>query len=109
MDISTIAGLTISGLSLVNDLGNTIKDLRSWSEQDIEVDSDWLRLAISKGVLDGSEADYAWLLEKRLPSMELTGTHQAVVAVNTDKRIKYRIFLGNLNQASGRCILVRKL
>lgn len=51
-------------------------------------------LAIEKGVLEGSVKDYTWSAEDRIPTRELRGTHQVVVAVNAEKKIKYRIKQG---------------
>lgn len=89
-----IAGFIVSGISLLNELFQTHKDLTSWIEQDLEVDAEWLPLAISKGILEGSETQYAWAKSPSVATKELQGTHQIVIARNDEKKIKYRIVRG---------------
>jgi hypothetical protein len=47
-----------------------------------------------KGILRGSEDDYTWSAEDKIPTRELRGTHQVVVALNEEQKIKYRLRLG---------------
>lgn len=106
-DLVSIAGLVVSGLSLLNDLRGTIGDITQWAEADLEVDSHWLSVALEKGVLDGDEAtDFVWAAERKVPTLELKGEHQVVVAFNKQKEIIYRITLG---QRPDRLILMRRI
>ena len=104
-----IAGLIVSGLSFLNDLRRDHGDLTAWTEDDIEVDAEWLDLALGKGVLTGQPNDFAWINERSLPTRELQGTHTAVVAHNDEKRIRYRIVRGRVTDPGGRSILVRRV
>lgn len=87
--IEIFSGLFISGVGVIHDLLRTYADLNTWTEQDIKVDGDWLPLAIEKGVLPPD--DYTWSSEDKIPTPELRGTHEVVIAYNADKKIKYRI------------------
>ena len=51
-----IAGLLISGFSLVNDLLSTHRDLSTWKTEDLLVDDKWLPVALKKDVISGDEA-----------------------------------------------------
>ena len=88
------SGLIISGIGVIHDLLKSYADIRIWKEDDLEVDGEWLTLAIEKGILQGPESSYTWSSENKVPSRELRGTHQVVVAFNAEKRIKYRIRQG---------------
>ena len=101
-----IAGLVISGVGLVTNLAKQIKDLAAWKEDDIEVDREWLELALEKNILSGTPDQFAWVHLRRLPTAELKGTHAAVVAVNESKKLKYRIVMGFIDD---RVILCQKL
>lgn len=101
-----IAGLIVSGISLLSDLYGRYKDLSSWSETDLKVDGDYLDLALAKRHLTGAAADYAWVREERVPTVELSGTHQVVVAYNAEKKIKYRLCRGRIDD---RIILMKKV
>ena len=109
MAIIEIAGLAVSAIGVFNDLLLTYRDLTKWDQADIEVDSDWLDLALTEGVLPGSADQYRWMNERRVPSAELRGTHNVIVAINKDKRLKYRVVRGKIHDANGRSILVRKV
>jgi hypothetical protein len=63
--------------------------LTTGTEQDLEVDGDWLPLAIEKSVLppDG----YTWSSEDKIPDARIARHAQVVVAYNAGKKIKYRI------------------
>lgn len=100
-----LAGLAISGIGLLTNLLKQHKDLSKWEEKDIEVDSEWLQVAIEKGVVDGPMSELGWMSERRLPTAELKRTHAAIIAVNEEKRIKYRIVQG---RPGDRNVLVRK-
>jgi hypothetical protein len=89
-----IAGLIFTGAGLINDLLSTYRDVNAWDERDLPVDSDWLQLAIEKGLLP--KADYVWSAIESAPTRELRGTHQVVVAHSEDKKMLYRIVWGNL-------------
>ena len=106
MAILEFAGLSISAIGVINDLLQTYRDLAKWVETDIEVDSDWRDLALNKNLLDGSADHYRWMSERRVPSAELRGSHSVVVAINKDKRLKYRVVRG---EPDDRLILVRKV
>jgi hypothetical protein len=103
-----IAGLSVSGLNTVLKLRDTIQDWLAWKDEDVEVDNEWLALAIDKGVLEGKLGDYEWTRLTSLPTAELKGTHSAVVAFNKEKRIKYRIVKGSPTEPGGRVILTKK-
>jgi hypothetical protein len=90
--IEIFSGLFISGVGVFHDLVKTYADLNTWKEEDLRVDGEWLQLAIEKGVLPPD--DYTWSWEAKIPTRELRGTHEVVVAVNADKKIKYRIRQG---------------
>jgi hypothetical protein len=86
-----IAGFVISGLSLLNDLFSTHKDIASWDERDLPVDRDWLAVALEERVLPGVEKDYVWASEASVATKEMRGTHTVVIAHNDARKIKYRI------------------
>jgi hypothetical protein len=90
--IEIFSGLFISGVGVIHDLVKTYADLNTWQEEDLRVDGEWLELAMEKGVLPPD--DYTWSREDKIPTRELRGTHEVVVAVNADKKIKYRIRQG---------------
>jgi hypothetical protein len=100
-----IAGVMISGVSLLNDLWGRFKDLSTWTEADLLVDGDYLPLALTAGHLQGAESDFMWSREEKVPSRELRGTHRVVVAYNADKKIKYRITQG---RSDDRLILMKR-
>ncbi len=101
-----IAGVMISGVSLLNDLWGRFKDLSTWTEGDLLVDNDYLSLAIAKGQLEGSAQEYAWSREESVPTRELRGTHRVVIAFNSDRKVKYRICQGRVGD---RLILMKKV
>ena len=88
------AGILISGLGLLNDIATSEREIAKWSEADLQVDEEWLPLAIEKGHLQGSLAEYTWSWASKVPTRELRGTHQVVYAYNSEKQIKYRIVQG---------------
>ena len=106
MDPIRIAGLAISGFGFFKDLSEIYRDLRSWEEVDLEVELGWLGVALEKNVLAGNKSDYSWSLARRVPTLELKGTHQPVLAINKDKRIKYRLVVG---PPANRLVLVQKI
>jgi hypothetical protein len=89
-----IAGLAVSGVNLALTLQKSFKDWLSWKECDLEVELDWLPVALEMGVFDGKEEDFEWTRVTRLPIAELRGTHSAVIAFNDQKKIRYRIAVG---------------
>jgi hypothetical protein len=89
-----LAGLLISGLGLLNDIASSEQELSKWTEEDLQVDEEWLSVAIEKGLLQGSPSDYTWSWASKVPTRELKGTHQVVYAFNKEKQIKYRIVQG---------------
>lgn len=100
-----IAGLVVSGIGLVNDLISRYKDLAKWAEVDLLVDSQWLSLALSMKQIDGRSEDFVWANERRVPTRELQGTSNVVIAFNQEKKTKYRICRG---RADDRLILMKK-
>ena len=94
MAMLEIAGLLVSTVGLLNDLWGTHHDLHTWTEQDLRVDEEWLPLAIEKGILPGPEEQYMWSWATHVATRELKGTHQVVVALNEERKIKYRIVQG---------------
>jgi hypothetical protein len=104
-----IAGLSVSGINTIFNLHKQFKDWRGWKEEDVEVDNAWLDVAIEKGVIMGKPGDYEWTRLSSLPTAELKGTKTAVVAINEEKRIRYRIVLGSPTEPGGRLILTKKL
>jgi hypothetical protein len=101
-----IAGLVISGVSLLNDLWGRYKDLSTWAESDLLVNRDYLPLALAKGIIQGGEGDFAWASEANVPTLELRGTHCVVIAYNEDKKTKYRITRG---RSGDRAILMKRV
>ena len=95
MEFISIAGLAISTIGLMNDLASTYRDLTNWEEKDIEVDNDWMALAIQNKIIEPPEGSYVWANLRHVPTLELKGTHQVVIAVNKDRRLKYRIVRGS--------------
>ena len=102
-----IAGLAISSIGLAVSLAKKYKDRSAWDERDVEVDMEWLEVALEKGILDGTKDDYRWRLLKEVPTLELKETHSVVIAINKDKKLKYRIVVGKIGYLS-RAILVKK-
>jgi hypothetical protein len=74
--IFELAGLTISGINLALNLQKTYKDWSSWKEADVEVESDWIDVALEKGVIEGKKEDFGWMRLTKLPTAELRGTIQ---------------------------------
>jgi hypothetical protein len=105
VDPVSIAGLAVSGISLLNDLRGTVSDLAKWQEVDLEVDSEWLELALAKGLVEGAVSDFAWVRSERVATLELKESHDLVVAFNKDQKKKYRIVRG---RASGLIVLMRR-
>ena len=102
----SIAGVMISGVGVSATLLQRYNDLNKWEEKDLEVDGAWLEAAIEAGQLSGDPAGYAWPMEAHVPTMELKGTHSTVIAVNEEKRSKYRLVRG---EPGHRHLLVKKL
>ncbi len=92
--LEVLSGLVISGIGVIHDLVKTYGELRTWEEKDVTVDGEWLPVAVDKGILPGPISDYTWSSEEKIPTRELKGTHQVVVAVNAEKKIRYRIRQG---------------
>lgn len=95
MDL-TLAGFIITGLSFANDLYSRFLDLSNWEEKDLKVNMEYLKVAIKKGLLPGSEGDYAWVNSQNVATWELKGTHEVVFAINEVKKIKYRLVWGKM-------------
>lgn len=104
MEIISIAGLAVSTIGLVNDFASTYRDLAKWKEDDIEVDNEWLELAIQNKIVESPQESYSWSALKHVPTRELKGTHQVVIAINKDKKLKYRIIRGSAND----CLVLMK-
>lgn len=100
-----IAGFIISGVGLISDLLGRYKDFTAWEEADLQVDGEWLSLALSKNQLPGHAEDYFWSAEEKVPTRKLKGTHQVVIAYNEKSKIKHRIVRGNQNN---KLILMRR-
>jgi len=101
-----IAGVMISGVSLLNDLWGRFKDLSTWTEADLYVDRDFLALAVARGRLQGAIDDYVWSREASVPTKELRGTHSVVIAFHSDTRKKYRLCRGRVGD---RVILMKRM
>ncbi len=104
-----IAGIAVSSIGTATNLFKTIRDLAKWEEKDIEVDNEWLPLAIKKGILEGKPEDYVWPQERHVPTHELNGKLSVVIAINEEKRLKYRVVQGHASGAGGRLILMRRI
>ena len=100
-----LAGLAISGINSLLTFRKAYKDWSSWEERDVEVELGYLDVALKKGVIEGNKDEFAWIRIERLPTAELEGAHCAVVAINVEKKIKYRIVVG---RPDDRVILVRR-
>ena len=100
-----IAGLIVSGIGLIKDLCALHDDVSSWSNEDLEVDSEWLELALQKELLSGEVTDYGWANLRSVPTRELQGTHEVVTAHNVDRKVLYRIVRG---LEGGRIVLMKK-
>jgi hypothetical protein len=90
-----IAGVAISYIGLSTGLAKIHSDWAKWEKADLLVDGDWLKLAIGKDILDGTESDYRWSRENKVATRELKGTHSVVVAADEKKRTRYRIVRGH--------------
>jgi hypothetical protein len=101
-----IAGMMISGVSLLNDLWGRFKDLSTWTEADLPVDREFLALAVAQRKLQGAADDYVWCREASVPTKELKGTHSVVIAFHSDRRTKYRLYRG---RGGDRLILMKKM
>jgi hypothetical protein len=101
-----IAGVMISGVSLLNDLWGRYKDLSAWTEADLLVDGEYVSLALAKGQLEGSAEQFVWSREDRVPTRELRGTHSVVNAFNAEKKIMHRLCQG---RPDDRLILMKKV
>ena len=106
MEIISIANLAITALGVFHNLVKSHKDLPNWEESDLEVDFAWVDVALEKGVLDGEKSDYSWPWARSVNTLELKGTHQTVLAINEDKRSRYRLVTG---APSNRHVLVQKI
>ena len=89
-----VAGIVISGITLAKDLYLLYEKSQSWAEQDLEVDREWLGLAIKSGIVPGGKHDFRWSSSRQVATRELKNTHQTVLAYNEDKKICYRIVRG---------------
>lgn len=107
MDLVALGSLAVSAVGVINDLLVVRRDLNEWMESDVEVDSSWLALAIQSGKLTGTSSDYVWALKKKVPSLELAGTHLCVLVLEDEKRTKYRVTRGG--HGPGQLFLLRKL
>ena len=102
-----IAGLVVTSIGLAVDLAVRVTDWAKWEECDVEVDCEWLQLALEKGELDGTEQDYDWRMLKNAPTLELKKTHSVVVALNREKKIRYRIVKKTRNKETA--VLLKRL
>lgn len=94
MSKTILSGFTITAIDTANSLAKTLKEFRIYAEKDIEVDHSWLFLALRNEVLEGTLGDYLWTPERTVPTRELEGTHCVIIAINKDKRLKYRMVKG---------------
>jgi len=92
--ILTLAGLTVSSINTALSFAKLYKDWASWEEEDRVVDRDWLGVALKQKAIEGKPGDFAWIRFERFPTLELKGTHSAVVAINDKERVRYRIIRG---------------
>lgn len=86
-----IAGLVLTGVGVSKDLYQLYRDLKDWPEIDLTVDRQWLSLALSRGILEGSDADYRWVSEDSVASLELKGSYQVTAPYDAENKVKYRI------------------
>ncbi len=100
-----IGGLIVSGIGLIKDLYTLYGDLDTWDNEDLEVDNEWLQLALQKGILSGVEGDYSWPLLRSVPTLQLKSSHEVVTAHNADKKVLYRIVRG---PKTDRVVLMKK-
>ena len=100
-----IAGVILSGVSLLKDLFDLHQDLDSWEQQDLEVDREWLPLALEHEILSGDQEDYYYASLRRVPTLELKGTHSVVAAYNAETKTIHRIVQG---RPDDRLVLMRK-
>jgi len=75
-------------------------------QQDMEVDGEWLPLALKKGILQGNEIDYQWVSHRRVPTCELNGQSAVIIPNNENKKIVNRIVKGKVDD---RLVLVSKI
>ena len=101
-----IAGIAISSLGLGVDLAGRIRGWAKFEETDLLVDRDWLALAIDRGIVDGAEGDFYWSSEDKIATRELSGTHSVVMAVDEEKRKKYRVVRGREGE---RLVLMKRV
>jgi hypothetical protein len=102
-----IAGVVISGLSLINDLFRQFKDASAWTESDLPIDGEnWLKLAIEKDLLPGPLNSYKFAREERVSSLELERRAAVVYAFNDERKCKYRLCWG---RPGDRLILMRNI
>ena len=99
-----IAGLVLTGFSTIKDLLDLKRDLASWKEDDVLVDSEWLCLAQEMGVLE--ENKYEWSAERSVPTRELMGSHTVAIAYNEERKVKYRVVRGH---GADRSILMKRM
>ena len=100
-----IAGITIGGVGLAATLVQTYKDLAGWKTEDLQVDRNWLELAMKNGRIDGAPEDYHWSRAESVETRREAGTHEIVFAAATKGRIKYRIVRG---YGKDRLVLMQK-
>jgi hypothetical protein len=79
-----IAGLMVSGISLLNDLMSTSRDLKSWEEKDLLVDQEWLGLAIKNGRVTGAMESFCWAKEKKARHSSLATSAVNDVRIGAD-------------------------
>lgn len=100
-----MAGFIFSGVGFARSLYKTYRDFSTWARGDLPVDREWLPLAIEKNYLEAPIENYSWARPKRIPTLELRGTHEVVIFFNKDKKEAYRITDGSDRPS----ILIRKI
>ena len=94
-DPFVIGGTFINGIMAASNWLSTVPDAELWSEEDLLVDKQWKKLAVTHALLDGKETDYIFANQRHVSSLELQQRAEVVFALNTARRIKYRITVGS--------------
>ncbi len=94
-DPYVIGGTIINKFMIASNWISTVSDAEFWCEEDLIVDNRWIRLAVTHALLDGEEADYLYANQRHVSTMELERRAEVVFALNTARRIKYRITTGS--------------
>mgnify|MGYP003997354955 CR=1 FL=1 len=87
----TIDDCAVSAIGLFVDLVQTHEDLSTWPNDPLEVNGRWLRIALDAGRLSGEMEDYRWVLPGNVTENEQSGSFSAVIALNVEFRVRYRL------------------